>query len=100
LFKRSEREREDEDKKRPSTRSPTRPLLLLAMTSTVPTTPLRRLAQHTTVTCAAQASVYGKCIVATYADVRKDSCKEEFAKFGACVREAVSTLDFFRECSS
>jgi hypothetical protein len=60
------------------------------MTSPVPITPLRRLAQHTTVTCAAQASVYGKCIVATYSDVRKDSCKEEFAKFGACVREAVN----------
>ncbi|KAI8993909.1 hypothetical protein BD414DRAFT_394563, partial [Trametes punicea] len=52
-------------------------------------TPLRRLALHSTTTCAAVASAYGKCILATYTDVQKDACKEEFAKFGACLREAV-----------
>ncbi|EIW82928.1 hypothetical protein CONPUDRAFT_31225, partial [Coniophora puteana RWD-64-598 SS2] len=52
-------------------------------------TPLRRLAQHSTTTCAAQATAYGKCIVATYADVRKDMCKAEFEQFGRCMREAV-----------
>lgn len=63
------------------------------MTASTPTTPLRRLALHTTVTCASQASVYGKCILATYADVQKDVCKAEFAKFSACIRDAVgSTL--------
>lgn len=51
--------------------------------------PLRRLAVHSTTTCASQASVYGKCIVATYTDVRKDICKEEFLKFGQCLRDAV-----------
>ncbi|KAI0358674.1 hypothetical protein OH77DRAFT_1380161, partial [Trametes cingulata] len=51
--------------------------------------PLRRLAFHSTTTCSAAASAYGKCILATYTDVHKDSCKEEFAKFGACLREAV-----------
>ncbi|KAI0074166.1 hypothetical protein K474DRAFT_1573434, partial [Panus rudis PR-1116 ss-1] len=53
------------------------------------TTPLRRLAVASTTTCATQASAYGKCILATYTDVRKDACKDEFAKFGACLREAV-----------
>ncbi|KAF9820315.1 hypothetical protein IEO21_01529 [Rhodonia placenta] len=52
-------------------------------------TPLRRLALHSTSTCSAQASAYGKCILSTYTDVKKDACKEEFAKFGACLREAV-----------
>jgi len=53
------------------------------------TRPLQRLAIHSTTTCAGQASAYGKCILATYTDVRKDACKEEFAKFGQCLREAV-----------
>ncbi|KAH9935462.1 uncharacterized protein B0H18DRAFT_413203 [Fomitopsis serialis] len=52
-------------------------------------TPLRRFAGHATTTCSAQASAYGKCILATYTDVRKDACKEEFAKFGACLRETM-----------
>ncbi|KAI0699567.1 hypothetical protein BC835DRAFT_1267692 [Cytidiella melzeri] len=59
--------------------------------SNIASTPLRRLALHSTTTCAAQASSYGKCILKTYTDVRKDACKEEFAKFGACLRTAVST---------
>ncbi|RDB24992.1 hypothetical protein Hypma_007859 [Hypsizygus marmoreus] len=53
------------------------------------TTPLRQLALHSTSTCASEASVYGKCIVATYTDVKKDICKEEFAKFGECLRKAM-----------
>lgn len=57
--------------------------------STPTTTPLRRLALHSTTTCASQASTYGKCILATYTDVKKDSCKDEFAKFGQCLREVV-----------
>ncbi|KAH8080284.1 hypothetical protein BXZ70DRAFT_1012527 [Cristinia sonorae] len=57
--------------------------------STPTTTPLRRLAVASTVTCSQQATVYGKCILATYTDVKKDACKEEFAKFGACLREAM-----------
>lgn len=58
-------------------------------TSVAATTPLRRLAMHSTTTCSAAASEYGKCILATYTDVHKDTCKKEFAKFGACLREAV-----------
>ncbi|RDX54977.1 hypothetical protein OH76DRAFT_1318983, partial [Lentinus brumalis] len=58
-------------------------------TTTTASTPLRRLALHSTTTCAAAASAYGKCILAIYTDVQKDTCKEEFAKFGACMREAV-----------
>ncbi|KAG9316546.1 hypothetical protein JVU11DRAFT_2596 [Chiua virens] len=46
------------------------------------TTPLKRLALHSTTTCSSQAAAYGKCIVATYTDIRKDSCKHEFEKFG------------------
>ncbi|KAF9241525.1 hypothetical protein BU15DRAFT_36688, partial [Melanogaster broomeanus] len=52
-------------------------------------TPLKRLALHSTTTCSAQATAYGKCILATYTDVRKDSCKQEFEKFGLCLRQAV-----------
>lgn len=52
-------------------------------------TPLKRFAYASTTTCATQASEYGKCIVATYTDVRKDACKAEFEKFGACLRAAV-----------
>jgi NADH dehydrogenase [ubiquinone] 1 alpha subcomplex assembly factor 8 len=51
--------------------------------------PLRRFAKASTVTCAAEATVYGQCILATYTDVRKDICKAEFEKFGACMRKAV-----------
>ncbi|KAJ8076510.1 hypothetical protein PM082_000933 [Marasmius tenuissimus] len=53
------------------------------------TKPLQRLALHSTTTCANQAKTYGQCILATYTDVRKDICKEEFAKFGQCLREAM-----------
>jgi hypothetical protein len=60
--------------------------------ATAPTTPLRRLAFHSTSTCATQASAYGQCILLTYKDVKRDVCKEEFAKFGRCLREAVRGL--------
>ncbi|KAF8444531.1 hypothetical protein L210DRAFT_3394880 [Boletus edulis BED1] len=53
------------------------------------TSPLKRLALHSTTTCSSQATAYGKCIVATYTDVRKDCCKHEFEKFGQCLRAAV-----------
>ncbi|PPQ67275.1 hypothetical protein CVT25_005859 [Psilocybe cyanescens] len=33
---------------------------------------VKRLAMHSTVACAAQATTYGKCIVASYTDVTKD----------------------------
>ncbi|KAM6502224.1 hypothetical protein JOM56_002201 [Amanita muscaria] len=59
--------------------------------TTKPTTPLKRLAFHSTTTCASEASAYGKCIVATYTDVKKDVCKEEFVKFAQCLRRAVRT---------
>ncbi|KAI0035555.1 hypothetical protein K488DRAFT_29994, partial [Vararia minispora EC-137] len=58
-------------------------------TTTQASRPLRRLAHASTVTCATQAAAYGQCILATYTDVRKDSCKAEFEKFGACLRQAV-----------
>ncbi|KAJ7074206.1 hypothetical protein C8F01DRAFT_950612, partial [Mycena amicta] len=53
------------------------------------TSPLRRFAAHTTTTCASQASVYGKCILASYTDVSKDMCQAEFALFAQCLRQAV-----------
>lgn len=53
------------------------------------TTPLRRLALHSSTTCATQASAYGQCILAAYLDVKKGVCQEEFTKFGQCLREAV-----------
>ncbi|TFK75376.1 hypothetical protein BDN72DRAFT_757716 [Pluteus cervinus] len=55
-------------------------------------TPLRQFAYHTTTTCAIQASVYGKCIVATYTDVKKDTCKAEFDNFSKCLQDAVRPL--------
>lgn len=63
------------------------------MTSTVKTattlSPLQRLAFHSTATCSKHASIYGKCILATYNDVKQDMCKQEFEKFGQCIRQAV-----------
>ncbi|KAF9227419.1 hypothetical protein BS17DRAFT_695369 [Gyrodon lividus] len=59
---------------------------------TTASTPLKRLALYSTTTCSAQATVYGKCILATYTDVRKDSCKQEFEQFGQCLRQAVRLL--------
>ncbi|KAI5116754.1 hypothetical protein M0805_008367 [Coniferiporia weirii] len=53
------------------------------------TTPLRRLALHSTTTCGAHASTYGKCILATYTDVKRDACKAEFEQFGRCLRESM-----------
>ncbi|KAF5354941.1 hypothetical protein D9756_005348 [Leucocoprinus leucothites] len=49
-------------------------------------TPLKKFAYASTVTCSTQASAYGKCIAASYMDVRRDMCKEEFAKFAECLR--------------
>ncbi|KAJ7484529.1 hypothetical protein FB451DRAFT_996727, partial [Mycena latifolia] len=59
------------------------------VTTTKATTPLSRLALHSAITCSVQATTYGKCVLATYTDVSKDVCKEEFAKFALCLREAV-----------
>ncbi|KAF8910387.1 hypothetical protein CPB85DRAFT_1221460 [Mucidula mucida] len=64
-------------------------------TTTTVERPLRRLAVHSTTTCAAQATTYGKCILATYTDVRKDVCKDEFLKFSQCLREAVGVSCLF-----
>lgn len=61
--------------------------------------PLRRLALHSTTTCATHASAYGKCIVSKYEDVQKDMCKAEFEKFGRCMREAVCVFLALREAS-
>ncbi|KAF8070508.1 hypothetical protein FPV67DRAFT_1024299 [Lyophyllum atratum] len=58
--------------------------------ATLQQAPLRKLALHSTSTCSSQASVYGKCILASYADVKKDMCSKEFAQFGECLRKAVS----------
>lgn len=52
--------------------------------------PIKQLALHVTLTCVPQAKIYGKCIVATYTDVRKDVCKAEFESFARCVQAAVS----------
>lgn len=57
--------------------------------------PLKRLAYHSTTTCANEASAYGKCIVATYTDVKKDVCKDEFAKYAQCLRRAVGAQWYY-----
>ncbi|KAJ7644899.1 hypothetical protein FB45DRAFT_669979, partial [Roridomyces roridus] len=58
-------------------------------TTTTKTRPLARLALHSTATCSSDATVYGKCILATYTDVSQDACKAEFAGFAKCLRDAV-----------
>ncbi|KAF8161148.1 hypothetical protein B0H34DRAFT_368390 [Crassisporium funariophilum] len=54
-----------------------------------PVTPIKRLAFHSTATCSTQAVIYGKCVVATYTEVTKDICKDEFRLFKDCLREAM-----------
>ena len=54
--------------------------------------PLKRLAYHSTATCSAQAAVYGKCIVATYTDVTKGVCRDEFLYFKRCLEKAVCSI--------
>lgn len=51
--------------------------------------PIKRLAVAVTTTCAAPASVYGKCILANYQDVKKDMCATEFRAFKDCVQTTV-----------
>ena len=52
------------------------------------TAPIKRLAVAAT-TCAGLASVYGKCILANYQDVKKDICAAEFRAFKDCVQTTV-----------
>lgn len=70
--------------------------LTAAMTPPSATTtagkPLQRLVLHSTSTCASQAATYGKCILTTYTDVKKDACAEQFAEFGKCLRTAVRSI--------
>ena len=54
--------------------------------------PIARLAYASTVTCAAPASAYGKCIAASYMDVTKGMCEAEFKVFRECVKTAVCLL--------
>lgn len=56
--------------------------------------PLKRFAQHTTSSCAVQATNYGKCIMASYTDVNKDMCSAEFLLFKDCLRNAVCQIFF------
>lgn len=65
-----------------------------------PHTPLKKFAYATTVTCSTQASAYAKCIAANYMDVKKDMCKDEFAKFAQCLRTTVSPHQLpYNNCS-
>ena len=59
------------------------------------TSPIRRLATTTTVTCASQATVYGRCILASYSDARKDMCAAEFAQFKTCFQTIVCPFNLF-----
>ncbi|KJA14131.1 hypothetical protein HYPSUDRAFT_49422 [Hypholoma sublateritium FD-334 SS-4] len=56
-----------------------------------PMRPLKRLATNSTTTCAIQATIYAKCVVATYTDVTKDICKDEFQLFRMCLRNALKS---------
>jgi len=60
------------------------------------TRPLKRFALHSTKTCATQATKYGKCVVASYTDVSKGMCKEEFSEFRQCLRQVVRLSFDFR----
>jgi len=50
---------------------------------------LKRLVYHSTATCSRPAAVYGKCIVATYTDVTKNVCIDEFLSFKRCLESAM-----------
>jgi len=71
----------------------------MSATAAKPVRPIRQFAVHSTTTCSAQATTYGKCILGNYIDIKKDSCKDEFAKFGKCMREAVRGLSYALKCS-
>jgi len=53
------------------------------------TEPIKRLVVAATTTCAAPASVYGRCILANYQDVKKDMCAVEFRAFKDGVQTVV-----------
>ncbi|ORY38105.1 hypothetical protein BCR35DRAFT_311527 [Leucosporidium creatinivorum] len=62
------------------------------MTATATSTAIRRpLAQLPTAfaACSAQSIAYGKCIGASYTDVERGMCEQEFRAFKACVKEAI-----------
>ena len=60
-----------------------------ATTTAARRSPLKRLAEASTITCAESAGLYGKCIAARYTDISKDACKAEFTTFIQCVQKAV-----------
>jgi len=62
--------------------------------------PIKRLAVAATTTCAAPASVYGKCILANYQDVKKDTCAAEFRAFKDCVQTAVRPVTLIMDKNS
>lgn len=68
------------------------------MATSTTATPLRRLAIHSTTTCSNHAAAYGKCILGSYMDMKKDACKDEFEKFGKCMRKAVRDKIFVAMC--
>ncbi|KAK4214999.1 hypothetical protein QBC37DRAFT_420050 [Rhypophila decipiens] len=45
--------------------------------------PIQRMAQAVS-KCSAEASLYGKCILADYNSVHKDMCAKEFLKLKDC----------------
>ncbi|EEQ32030.1 conserved hypothetical protein [Microsporum canis CBS 113480] len=47
------------------------------------TRPIEKFAQATA-KCSAEATVYGKCILADYTAVSKDMCAKEFMKLKDC----------------
>ncbi|KIM24505.1 hypothetical protein M408DRAFT_75774 [Serendipita vermifera MAFF 305830] len=51
--------------------------------------PLKRFATATTITCSTTAATYGQCMLKSYQDVKKDMCQKEFLAFKDCVQTAV-----------
>lgn len=41
--------------------------------------------------CSAQSVAYGKCVVANYEKLNKDTCQKEFVAFRDCMKTALKT---------
>jgi len=61
--------------------------LTATMTPPKPTRPIQKFAAAVS-QCGAEASVYGKCILADYNSVHKDQCVQEFMRLKECYLKA------------
>lgn len=63
----------------------THPYYFLLMTKTRPAAKLMQASAQ----CAELGAAYGNCVLATYNNMNKDSCKKEFDAFRSCVSKSL-----------